>query len=1129
MKRYIHVSALALGMLLLCASAWAGGGYTIESITAGLTDIYNAANRTDEDIGINIKALVRYYPYDTDSTLTFRNGISAPVTRITVETTEGGELWSMEGTDLFKSAQHGGTTTAEDQAAFFEGRTNPANGPLFAGVKKDVVAAARKEGVIISGFGDADLEHKKFTLNAKAEEDTAVGIRILYETNTSGANPSLSYTEDTDSDAYGWADCLKISVGDADGVLVLTDSEKSEYNVLELEGTAVYETVLTAKPSGISGKVTVTAELVNDDGYRVVANSAVVVMSTSFDVHEEPGSDAGTQPVSLNVSNLAGTASDPTRDGWDGIDLYAGENDDENKTNNPGPGTAGKAKIAAISATNFTAGNFRDQPAVITVKGAAPNVWVYIARKDAKTLFPGEDGEVPEENIYLTQQNIIQYGLPFRVTGFERGGDTKDAESSLTITFNGAKTAFTNFPLTVAVQNSAMKSPATKTFKLSAKPSELIRWKMTSLDEYGSEAEIYAPGKIAVTVPLSEDSDLDSATVPTVYTVSGEGHYIITVKPAEKNGIEAEVTQPEFDAFGGVVTPGSVEFTGSVEAQEKESKTAFTVTAANTFTKKKTTLKVSVEGKIGATIKDKTGSADETGLQHIDPKKTKSVAAGKVPAVTLKAAGSKTITWRLGDDEGYLEDDSIETSDYYAAVLAGVGLSFDSKTGKLKALTTANAILPTTNSAGEFESLDIVVNATNGYGPGDWARLWVTVTGAKPSLATTKLTLSRDAFRSGDIAGVVRAKVGKTELTSSDTAGFRVKFSPLNKKGKNEDTEALAALGLELIENDALPGSEYYNCGLLRVREGGLKASKNAKVSLRLENIGAESKGTLSLTINDPVPEIDTDRTGMNLSTGGSVPYVTLTGSKTAKVSSTLTLWISDETAPTSDSTKITWKVSKPQSSNITASVKADSASKGRKATVTFTLAKNKLTAEEDDFVVQATNAANKQSGTMTIHVAANKSTSDEASAPANNGGSSPESSPEARTYGNNEAGTVDVYYDEAVRLGVPRTLAQLSPEHRAFIEGKGYVVVAVLPELSSETEGQHELPAELFEDAPVGAKLVYLPFPKDAEETEDDRIADFYDTDGAPIEEVPSCRTITVDAWLRAGVTYEPVIVVEK
>ena len=88
--------------------------------------------------------------------------------------------------------------------------------------------------------------------------------------------------------------------------------------------------------------------------------------------------------------------------------------------------------------------------------------------------------------------------------------------------------------------------------------------------------------------------------------------------------------------------------------------------------------------------------------------------------------------------------------------------------------------------------------------------------------------------------------------------------------------------------------------------------------------------------------------------------------------------------------------------------------------------------------------------------------------------------------------------------------------------------MIAVLPEVSANVDGQQEIAVELYENAPVGAKLVWLPFPKDVEETEDDRIADFYDEEGAPIENVPDGRNITVSAWMRPGVTYLPVIAAE-
>ena len=44
----------------------------------------------------------------------------------------------------------------------------------------------------------------------------------------------------------------------------------------------------------------------------------------------------------------------------------------------------------------------------------------------------------------------------------------------------------------------------------------------------------------------------------------------------------------------------------------------------------------------------------------------------------------------------------------------------------------------------------------------------------------------------------------------------------------------------------------------------------------------------------------------------------------------------------------------------------------------------------------------------------------------------------------------------------------------------------------------------------------------------EDDKIADFYDEDGAAIEEVPASLKVVVAPWLRSGVTYQPVIAIE-
>ena len=116
----------------------------------------------------------------------------------------------------------------------------------------------------------------------------------------------------------------------------------------------------------------------------------------------------------------------------------------------------------------------------------------------------------------------------------------------------------------------------------------------------------------------------------------------------------------------------------------------------------------------------------------------------------------------------------------------------------------------------------------------------------------------------------------------------------------------------------------------------------------------------------------------------------------------------------------------------------------------------------------------------------------------------------------------------DPVTIGATRTAADLTAGQKAYLAAKGYKVIAVLPEISANADGQQEFAVTLDEDAPEGAKMVYVPFPQDVEETEDDKIADFYGADGEAIEEVPAEKEITVAPWLRADVVYQPVIAVE-
>lgn len=135
------------------------------------------------------------------STITFsEENVTAPVSKITVSTTDGVEIWSTSGSDLFKNVDQGGLTTATAQASFFVGnvaigdddRGYTEGDPYFAGVKDEIVAAAREKGITLSGFDDADGSATELVLTASTMDGKAPGIKITYETQATGADPTVA-------------------------------------------------------------------------------------------------------------------------------------------------------------------------------------------------------------------------------------------------------------------------------------------------------------------------------------------------------------------------------------------------------------------------------------------------------------------------------------------------------------------------------------------------------------------------------------------------------------------------------------------------------------------------------------------------------------------------------------------------------------------------------------------------------------------------------------------------------------------------------------------------------------------------------------------------------------------------
>ena len=103
-----------------------------------------------------------------------------------------------------------------------------------------------------------------------------------------------------------------------------------------------------------------------------------------------------------------------------------------------------------------------------------------------------------------------------------------------------------------------------------------------------------------------------------------------------------------------------------------------------------------------------------------------------------------------------------------------------------------------------------------------------------------------------------------------------------------------------------------------------------------------------------------------------------------------------------------------------------------------------------------------------------------------------------------------------------------ISSKTEAELEAQGYLIAAVLPELSVNVSGMYDIDVELYDDIPEGAELVWLAFPEKGKESDDDEIAEFYDEDGKEITRVPKNLKITVAPWLNKGIKYSPVIAVK-
>ncbi|MBR0150607.1 MAG: hypothetical protein IJP89_04520 [Synergistaceae bacterium] len=653
--------------------------------------------------------------------------------------------------------------------------------------------------------------------------------------------------------------------------------------------------------------------------------------------------------------------------------------------------------------------------------------------------------------------------------------------STGTLTYTtGEETAFNGLPITFTASNGAVSKPMVKVIKVNVKGK--------GIQIVDDQTDAVASPDITIFVKAG-------GTVSETYSLSGDVNpFEVTVSPlgTTKNGITTAI-----NADDGTVTIGGAPTAG------KETKTPITITAKNKATNQKHVVKLTVIGQVAPEIKTKP--------------QTKEVEVGRAISIKLQASGSKMAvskaTKEKASDGRYATKDvqynpitwSLATgSTNDLEDLVAIGLSFDASSGAFKGTTK------TTTSAdeGKYTPYVFTLKATNDAGDSETVDVTIGVKGKKFKFTHKQIVINKGNSGNSYFLSSPDMML-KTDIASQDTSAY-VKFAWVGN--------TYSTYGFEKEISRAGP-SDAGNYGQLSGTFDSIQAV-NSGVSLKIsaDNIGTLLNGTVKVVIQDAAPEIE----------GDSMKEIQ--AEKSITVSDTMDFTLKDD--PTGD-TRIKWNIGqRPTNPILNATLKPSS--DGASALVTLKVQKTSSTEDMTSvFSVTAQNVATKAIVSFPVTVTI-KGITDTEALPEEKDALPEDKTANEATETETESETEEAESEEetaegTVSYGDARTEEWLTADERAAIAEAGYVIAAILPEVTADADGQYDLDAvTLAENAPEGESLVWFAFPRNAEKSDDDNIAEFYDEAGAEITAVPESRNVIASPWLREGVTYAPVIAVK-